>query len=184
MSDVTDLEARVASLEAHGRALEARIRELEDQRGIQDLLSRYMYMADTYNDAGFVNLYTDDGSIKLSLPEKVRDTLGNGEEFMVWSGKDGLWDFITSPQGHHRPDLINKSIHPNLNTVIHIDGDDAIANSYQFELITDGEDITVMSGGNNQWQLRRVDGAWRIKERRGTRLGDDHFKTNMDATPE
>ena len=53
----------VARLEA----LEARVQELEDERAIRELLARYGYTADTCKDEAFVDLYTEDGTMKLSL---------------------------------------------------------------------------------------------------------------------
>jgi hypothetical protein len=48
--------------------------------------------------------------------------------------------------------------------------------------VTD-DGMKVLSAGNNRWQLRKVDGKWLIRERRGAYLGDDHFTTNI-GTPE
>lgn len=161
-------------------ALEARLVELEDERAIRDLLSRYGFTADTCMDEAFVELYTDDATVKLSLCD---DTLTD-DDVGIWEGRDGIREFITHPKGHHSPALYGKSMHVNDNIVIHLDGDEATANSYQFAMaMVEGGGVTVLSAGNNQWQLRKVDGAWQIKERRGAYLGDDFFAINMDATP-
>ena len=63
-------------------------------------------------------------------------------------------------------------------------GDEAVADSYGIAIATADGENTIVSAGNNQWQLRRVDGRWLIRERRGATLGDDKFTTNLDATPE
>ncbi len=67
--------------------------------------------------------------------------------------------------------------------VTHVDGDEAVANSYQFAIAVGDNGVRLLSAGNNQWQLRKVDGKWYIKERRGAYLGDEFFTGNMDATP-
>ena len=67
--------------------------------------------------------------------------------------------------------------------VTHVDGDEAVANSYQFAIAVDENGVRLLSAGNNQWQLRKIDGKWYIKERRGAYLGDEAFTGNMDATP-
>jgi len=52
---VSDNSKILARLEA----LEARVQELEDERAIRDLLSRYGYTADSCKDEAFVDLYTN-----------------------------------------------------------------------------------------------------------------------------
>jgi len=172
---VSDNSKILARLEA----LEARVQELEDERAIRDLLSRYGYTADSCKDEAFVDLYTEDGSMKLSLrPSEFTD-----ETIAVWKGRDQIRAFITNPQGHHSPALYGRSMHVNDNIVVHIDGDEAVANSYQFAIAVAEPGVKVLSAGNNQWQFRKVDGEWQIKERRGAYLGDEFFESNMDATP-
>lgn len=172
MNDRSELEARLATLEA-------RVQELEDERAIRELLSRYGYTADTCKDEAFVELYTEDGAMRLSARAAPP-----GEDMALWSGKDGIRTFITNPEGHHRPEMYGKSMHFNDNMVVHVNGDEAISNSYQFAMALDGIGVRVLSAGNNQWLLRKVDGKWLIKERRGAYLGDNSFTVNMDATPD
>jgi len=176
---VSENSENIEKLLARVEALEARVLELEDEREIRELLSRYGFTADTCNDEAFVQLYTEDGTMKLSLPNSPLsdDPIG------VWQGQDRVREFITNPIGHHSARLYGKSMHVNDNTVTHVDGDEAVANSYQFAIVVDESGVKLMSAGNNQWQLRKVDGKWYIKERRGAYLGDDLFTGNMDATP-
>ncbi len=178
-----DADTRLAELEATVSALAARVQELEDDREIRDLLARYGYMADNCDDEGFVNLYTEDGAINLSISKEAAASMGT--DAAVWSGKDAVRDFITNPNGHHSAQLYGKSMHfHGTNLVTHIDGDEAVADSYGMAVATADGENTIVSAGNNQWQLRRVDGRWLIRERRGATLGDDKFTTNLDATPE
>ena len=176
-------DARLTELEAVVAALVARVQELEDDRAIRDLLARYGYMADNCDDEGFVNLYTDDGAISLSISKAAAASMGT--DAAVWTGKDAVREFITHPQGHHSPELYGKSMHLHGNNLVtHVHGDDAVADSYGVALATADGKTTIVSAGNNQWQLRRVGGRWLIRERRGATLGDDQFAKNLDATPE
>jgi SnoaL-like domain len=169
-----------SSIEDRLRALEARVEELENERAIREVLSRYGYTADTCNDELFVDLYTDNGAIRLSR----RGSEDAHQRFSEWRGRDEVRRFITNPMGHHSPQLYGKSMHINDNVVTHIDGDRAVVNSYQFAIVDDEHGVKLLSAGNNQWQLRKVDGTWLIEERRGAYLGDEFFTTNMDATPD
>jgi hypothetical protein len=177
---MTDADARVAALEATVAQLTTRVQELEDDRAIRDLLARYGYTADNCDDEGFVELYTDDGGIVLSISPEAQRAMGT--DAAVWRGKDGVREFITHPKGHHSPELYGKSMHLHgTNLVTHIDGDEAVADSYGIALATADGDNTIVSAGNNRWQLRREGGQWRIRERRGASLGDDKFATNVDG---
>ena len=171
-SEPTDLEARLA-------ALEGRVQELEDERAIRDLLSRYGFTADNCQDEAFVQLYTEDGRIKVAANAKARANFGVGE-WIDYENHDGIRAFITHPKGHHSPALYGKSMHlQGNNLVIHVRGDEAVASGYQVAIAADDDGVRVLSAGNNEWQLRRVDGQWKIKERRGAYLGDDKFTTNL-----
>lgn len=177
MTEQADLEARLA-------ALEARVQELEDDRAIRDLLSRYGFTADNCQDEAFVRLYTDDGRIKVAASEKAKANFGV-DEWIEYQDHEGIRDFITHPKGHHSPQLYGKSMHlQGNNFVTHIRGDEAIACGYQVAIAVDENGPRVLSAGNNEWQLRRIDGEWRIKERRGAYLGDDKFTTNLTSEAE
>lgn len=181
MSETDELQSRIADLEATVARLATRVQELEDDRAIRDVLSRYGYTADTCKDDAFVDLYTADGAIKVAASAKAREAFG-ADEWVVYEKTDGIRRFITHPKGHHRPELYGKSMHlQGNNLTTEIDGDEAVASSYQVALVAREDGPSVLSAGNNQWQLRRVDGQWRIKERRGAYLGDEHFATNLDG---
>jgi hypothetical protein len=164
----------IAQLEAHIAKLEARILELEDERAIRELLARYGYNADCCRDKEYIDLYTDDGAIDISMWGGT----------IRWQGKQQLWDFITKPDGHHAVDFYGKAMHVQGNNVkIHIFGDNAIANSYSMVLVGAETDVRLFRGGNIQWTLRKVDGTWLIKEKRLRFVGDSLYIKNLDATP-
>jgi SnoaL-like protein len=168
-----------AELEARIAALEARVLELEEDRAIRDLLARYGFTADTCQDEAFVELYTTDGRMKVAANAKARRNFGV-DEWIEYEGHDGIRAFITHPKGHHSPALYGKSLHlQGNNLVTYVHGDEAAASGYQVAIAVDEDGARLVSAGNNEWQLRKVDGQWRIKERRGAYLGDDKFTTNL-----
>jgi hypothetical protein len=174
VTDQLDIEARLA-------ALEARVQELEDDRAIRELLARYGFTADNCKDEEFVNLFTDDGVMNLTASG---DTDRDGKGVILWRGKDELLKFITDPGNHQRPGRYGKWMHVTAdNLVTHVNGDEAIANSYSVVFLGEGG-VQLVSAGNNQWHLQRVDGRWLIKERRRRQLGDEYYTANLDATPD
>jgi hypothetical protein len=164
----SDLIARIAKLEA-------RIEELENERAIRELLARYGFNADCCRDEAYVDLYTDDGAIEVSA----------GANTFRCEGKAEIRGFITDPNGHSRPGFYGKAMHmQGANVVTHIRGDEATVNSYSVVLTGDGSMTpSLLTAGNNQWEMRKVDGEWLIKERRRRNLGDDRYTGNLDATP-
>src|SRR5207253_7128908 len=100
MTQQADLEARLA-------ALEARVQELEDDRAIRDLLARYGFTADNCQDEAFVQLYTDDGRIKVAANANARANFGV-DEWIEYENHEGIRTFITHPKGHHSPQLYGK----------------------------------------------------------------------------
>lgn len=172
MTETANLEARLAQVEA-------RLQELEDDRAIRELLARYGFTADNCQDEAFVRLYTEDGGIKVAANAKARASFGVGE-WIEYEGHEGVRNFITHPKGHHSAALYGKSMHlQGNNLVTDIHGDEAVASGYQVAIAVDEDRVRLLSAGNNEWRLRRVDGQWRIAERRGAYLGDDKFTANL-----
>jgi len=169
------------SLETRLAALEQRVQELEDERDIRELLSRYGFNADACRDEAYVDLYTDDGVMNLVVGEQD----AYGVEPRIWRGKDELREFIQDPEAHHKPGFYGRAMHVQGNNVVcHIHGEEATVNSYSLVLHREGDQVALLSAGNNQWQLRKVDGAWLIEERRRRHLGGDGYIQNLDASPE
>jgi hypothetical protein len=175
MTSESALEARVAALEAEAARLRAKVEVIEDQREIASLIARYGTTADTDDDDGFVDLYTDDGAITTWSDR--------AERAASWEGKDQVRAFITDPEGHRRPELHGKSMHLHGNNLeIDVQADRAAATSYGVTLVKGDDGVRVLSAAGNHWDLRRVDGAWRIKERRNASLGDGRFAANLESS--
>jgi hypothetical protein len=176
------LMASIEELSLIIKDLESRVRVCEDEREIRELLSRYGYNADCCRDEEYVALWTDDASYDLSLI--MTDSTERNETTHSWRGKDGMRDLITDPNGHQRPGFYGYSMHVSgVNLVIHIDGDDAVANSYSLLYKEEEGAIRLISAGSNEWTLRRVDGTWLIKGRTRSQTGTTSFATRLSATP-
>jgi hypothetical protein len=176
MPSTTDvLETRVAALEAHVAALQVRVAEAEDERLIRELLARYGYAADASRDDEWVSLWADDGVMDLSST-----TSGYGETPRRHEGRAGLEAFITDPRGHHDPLKYGNRMHVQGNNFsCQIDGEEAIATSYSIVLLRKGDGVVLDSAGNNTWLMRKIDGVWRIQERRRRHIGGAGYDTNV-----
>src|SRR5271156_1355869 len=106
MSDQPTLESRLASLEA-------KLQELEDDRKIRELLSRYGFNADLGRSAEWVGLWTDDGAFEVAIPrawdagigdqETIdrQDAASTGKDQVVrHEGREALDRFIRDPESH------------------------------------------------------------------------------------
>jgi hypothetical protein len=154
---VSDLEQRVA-------ALEAQVRLLQDIEDVREAISRYGFYADLGLGEEYVANWTADG---------VYDTGPNG----VFRGHDELRAFVTDPDGVHKRDVEGHgSQHIGTNLVVRVDGDAAWAEGYSVVMVRGGtEGYRVFTAGYNHWELRREEGRWRIAVRRRADIGDVHL---------
>jgi hypothetical protein len=162
----------LADLKREVELLKTRVRELEDDREIRELLARYGFLADQGLDEEFVGLFTDDGEMELTAPG-VRDKV------VGWRGHDGLLSFITGQDHKTDPHLVKaegRRMHGQGNNLrTYIDGDVAVAESYSL-VLTKGEDGKIdLDGGSNRWTLHRVDGRWKIRKRMRRGMGMASF---------
>jgi hypothetical protein len=170
------------SLRARIGQLEARVTACEDEREIRELIARYGILGDVCRDAEWVALFAEDGAMDVRLaglggmPTLLRERS---------VGREQLREFVSSPEGHHRPGYYGKSMHAQgLNVVVRVRGDEARANSYSLLLQHDGQRIVVLNAANNEWKFRKVAGQWQIVERRCRSVGDDEYVGNIEATLE
>src|SRR5947209_3082506 len=123
------------ALEARLQALEARLQEVEDDRAIRELLSRYGYWADMGRDQDYVDLYTEDGA--MNLGGGSADRYGG---IRRWEGHRELMEFITDPKGHKA--ICGRCMHVQGNNLsTYIKGDEAIAESYSIVLVHDADRV-------------------------------------------
>ena len=161
-----DPEARIS-------ALEARLQELEADRTIRELLSRYGFNADQGRNEEWVALYTDDAVLDIALDHSWRgsvllsdgappgDAAPHADDIVRREGHDELRRFILDPKLHKR--IEGRCLHlMNVNLVTHITGDTAIAESYNLTIVRDGSEMRLMNAAVNRWELNRVNGRWLI----------------------
>lgn len=143
-------------------ALELRVRELEDERALRDLLTRYSFGADIFRGPQWVGLFTDDGRYDLG-PGNVAGAYSGS-----FTGPDDLLALITGPgmppagraQHFHGPMTFS------------ISGDTATAETYSITYQLDDRDrCEVYCLGFSRWTFRRERGRWRIAARQRRELG-------------
>jgi ketosteroid isomerase-like protein len=143
--------------------LAERIRRLEDERQIRQLIDLNWFLADAGPAEAFVELYSEDCVIDLGrLVSPDFDTIVEGHA--------GVRARYTDPahsswegRSHHL------SAGPE---AILVDGDEARALTYAITtMLIDGAPKVIVVGFNF-WRLRRSAGRWRISHRWARRLGD------------
>lgn len=154
--------------------LEARLRRLEDELEIRELISRYGFLADTRRDEELLDLFTDDAVMESGVGPEVRRTVG----------RDRIWDLICDPAGHRNPDYHGKGMHVlGTNLLTNVSGDQATVYSYSLMVRREDDKIVVFSASGNRWRLSRVDERWRIRERSRRPVADDRLAEILGIPP-
>ena len=153
MSELDDLRAAVA-------ALEARVRSLEDHLEITQLVARYGPAVDSGSAEETAGLWTEDGTFAaVGVIE-----MDGREEIAAMVRGDGHQDLILNGCGH-------------VLTVPHVevDGDVAHGRSYALNIRWDAEAdrFWVARVSANTWTWVRTPDGWRIEER---------LNANLDGT--
>jgi hypothetical protein len=150
MSDLAALEARLAELEA-------RVRLVEDHEAITQLLASYGPAVDSGSAAAAANLWEADGVFDVGghftmngHADIVAMVLGDGHQELI---HDGCGHVLTAPK-------------------IQVDGDDATAWNYAFNIRWDAPDerFWIARLSANEWQCRRGPDGWRVAHRTNINL--------------
>lgn len=146
--------------------LAARVRRIEDERAIADLLARYGLYADLGEHPEFVDLFTDDAVIEL-----IGGTPGGAVgDHASWQGKERIREFIEDPEMHMK--IEGRCMHlPALNLRIEIEGETATASSCSVVLVDSGGGPCLHGAGLTYWAFTRDHGQWRIRSRRRYAIG-------------
>jgi hypothetical protein len=154
--------------ESEFRLLQQRVGELEDERAIRALIGRYGHFADLGHEDAWVGQWTEDGVYDLVSVVRA----GAGYEGRVrFEGHAELYRQIRDPAAHKA--MEGRSLHvQDMNLVVRVAGDAATAESYSMTLLREGNDMVLRSAGMIRWTLQRIDGHWRIREKRRRPAGD------------
>jgi hypothetical protein len=154
-------------LEERLAALEERVRLLEDEKELRELLARYGYYADAPLDEEYFGLFTDDCVMDVSAG-------GEDDPYAVvrWEGLDEMRRFLSERTAQHDNGFYGHSFHVQGNNLaIRITGDDAVANGYSFIFHQDGPTLKLLSASLNEWAFRREGGLWRLQMRKRRMAG-------------
>jgi hypothetical protein len=145
--------------------LASRIRRLEDERQILQLIDLHAMLSDAGPAEGFADLYAEDCVVDLG------EVLKPGTNTVV-AGRDQLLEQIYLEPGHRAAEGRTQHLRSGPQ-IIHILGDEAEAVTYAMtSLLRPDGSAKVMVSGFNFWALRRAAGRWRITRRTHRRLGD------------
>ncbi|MGW6336723.1 nuclear transport factor 2 family protein [Nocardia rhamnosiphila] len=152
--------------------LERRVVELEDERAIRYLISKYGYVSDFGSADDFVELFTADGALDLSMGASY------GEYATVerWEGSARLREFIADPEGRWDKSWYGNVMHLQGNNLkITVALDSAVASGYALSVISRDGGLHLIGASANRWQLAKADGRWLIRERTLRAVGHEEF---------
>jgi hypothetical protein len=161
-------------LEAELADLRRRLQLLEDERELRTLLATYAFCADTGRSREWVDLFTDDGAVDLGETVHAMSggqaPVGYSRRARFQGHEELLLDFITALP-HRRVE--NRSAHHTTSgpLTFDIDGDDAVGRGYSVMVVRTETGFGIEMTAMNRWIFRRVEGRWRIVERRMRPIG-------------
>jgi SnoaL-like domain len=157
-----------------GVDLAARVRRLEDERDIRALLAHYAFNADLGRSRAWVELFTEDGAVDLGETVDAMSGAAAPHGYPARPRFVGheelLLDFITALP-HRRVERRSQHHTAGGPLVVEVDGDEATASGYSLLITRDTDAFRIEVAAFNHWMLRRVDGTWRIAERRIRPIG-------------
>jgi hypothetical protein len=156
-----------SSLENRLRNLEERLKLLEDERAIRQLINSYGPAVDSGNSAAAADLWTDNGvyDYKMSVNEQV---------VAQQLDKQGIADMLEARL--HQTLIHEGAAHTLGPAYIEIRGDKAIATNYSVIFRRIGMSVTVYRVAANRWELSRTAAGWRA-DKRVNRLLDGSAET-------
>jgi hypothetical protein len=159
--------------------LERRLAELEDERTIREMISRYAHFADLGYDDAWVGQWAEDGVYDLITV--LRNGIGYAGR-VVHEGRAELYEHMRDPVAAKA--MEGRALHvQNLNLAIRVTGDDAVAESYSMTLMREGDATVLHSAGMIRWEFRRIDGAWRISVKKRRPIGDRDMFPDIAPAP-
>lgn len=142
------------TLEARLKALEERVRQLEDRAEILQLMATYGPAVDSCNGDIVAELWTEDGHYRT-----------DGLDF---AGREELAALVELPG--HRQYVDAGSAHVLSLPHLVIEDDRAVATGYSRVYVVQGDGHRVARTSANRWELVRTAGGWRVQSRINRRL--------------
>ncbi len=136
--------------------MEARLRTLEDEREIRELLVGYGFAVDSGDAEATAGLYTGDC---------VVDVDGGAALF---HGTDGARGLVTS-EAHQS--ILPRCAHMIGPLAVRLAGDEAVATGYACVVVQEEDGPRIWRQGCNRWTLRRTTAGWRIARRETISIG-------------
>lgn len=169
-----------SSLDERIEALESQVAELDDERQIRGLLSRYGYLADHGHGDEWVSLFDPHGSLEYAVDPAWVNGLGdvveteeinpaapgaNGGQDVIlhFKGHAALRSFIHDPRAHKAIEGMCLHIMDS-NVLVQVEGERATAESYNLTLVRRDSRMTLLNASANRWTLTKASGAWLIEE--------------------
>lgn len=143
--------------EARLAALDARVRALEDQVAIYQLIATYGPAVDSLAADTVEAMWTADGVYDPS-----------GSHYVGGASVGGL-----VAQDLHQSYVTAGCAHVLSLPVVHVDGDTAVAVNHSRVYVRDGGGWTVARVSANRWELVRGPDGWRVARRTGRLLDGD-----------
>lgn len=158
-------------------ALKRRVGALEDEREIRYLIGRYGHYVDLGHEDAWVDQWTDDGTYDLVTVKKGGAGYDGGMRF---EGKEQLIAMVRDPTAHKI--FEGRSLHiQDINLVVCVDGDRAVAHGYSITMLRDGDEVGIRTAGMVRWSFRKVAGRWRIELKHRRKVGDGSGFTDTPA---
>lgn len=138
--------------------LAARVRLLEDRESLRDLVARYGPLADSGDNIGVSQLWTEDGHYEV---------LG----FAAAAGQSAIAGLIQSAQ--HQALMADGCAHLLGPVTLDIAGDTATAHGHSVVFRHSEAGFIVYRVSANHWQFTRSAGGWRVASRTNALLDGD-----------
>lgn len=139
----------MSDIEARFSALEARIKGLEDQLSIYQLIATYGPSVDSRTGSATASLWAEDGSYDFGGDPRVGaekvGSLVNIEPHIHYVA-DGCAHVLSMPH-------------------VTVDGDRAVATGYSRVYLNKGDHWRVERASANRWELVRTSEGWRVQNR-------------------
>lgn len=139
----------MSELEARLTALEARLRQLEDERAIATLIADYGLLVDEGDADEVAALWAPDGGYQV--------------DDYVMDGAEAIAAMVASAPHQHLID--GGCAHFQGPARIVVDGDRALAHGYSLLIRHRDGQFVVARTTANRWELERTELGWRVRQR-------------------